>query len=254
MDKCDAIAQLNKLIKEGKSVLNTSYSSGDVLGGPWVESKLYSSWRTRVIMLLHEVLPEHQQTQLKRLEVKRNSLTSIAREWQAQLQGTLDAIKNGVIEFDGVDGGENDALIERILERFPNVVASINHRHAGRDGFVINDEYDVQDLLRSICKAYFDDVRDEEAVPSFAGKNSRCDLFLRKEDRFIEIKMTRNNLCDRKLGEELSVDISQYGGHPGCKRLFCFIYDPGRFVSNPIGLKHDLEKIIPNFVTVIITY
>ncbi|MBP3894216.1 MAG: hypothetical protein J6D34_09285 [Atopobiaceae bacterium] len=107
-------------------------------------------------------------------------------------------------------------------------------------------------MLRSICLAYFDDVRDEEAVPSFAGKNSRIDLFLKEEARFIEVKMTRDNLRDKKLGEELSIDIPQYKEHPGCERLFCFIYDPGRLVRNPTGLKRDLEKIIPGFVTVII--
>ena len=89
-------------------------------------------------------------------------------------------------------------------------------------------------------------------MPSFAGKNSRIDLFLKEEARFIEVKMTRDNLRDKKLGEELSIDIPQYKEHPGCERLFCFIYDPGRLVRNPTGLKRDLEKIIPGFATVII--
>jgi REase_DpnII-MboI len=32
----------------------------------------------------------------------------------------------------------------------------------------IKDEYDVQDLLHAILRAFFDDVRPEEFVPSYA--------------------------------------------------------------------------------------
>lgn len=252
MDRNIAIDQLNTLIEEGKAVLATSYFVDGVFGGPWVKSALYSPWQAKAAMVLHEVLPEHQQTMLKKLEEKDTNHTSTAEDWQGQLQGVLEAIANGVVKLDETNGADADAVIERMLDRFPDVVASINRRHAEREGFAINDEYDVQDLLRSICLAYFDDVRVEEAVPSFAGKNSRTDLFLKEEARFIEVKMTRDGLRDRKLGDELSVDIPQYNEHPGCERLFCFIYDPGRLVRNPTGLKRDLERIIPGFVSVII--
>ena len=54
--------------------------------------------------------------------------------------------------------------------------------------------------LKSICLAYFDDVREEE-VPGFAGKNSRTDFYLKDEARFIEVKMTRDGLRDKELGK-----------------------------------------------------
>ncbi len=252
MNKDDAVAKLESLIEEGKAVLDTSYFVNGVFGGPWVKSELYSPWQATAAMMLHEVLPEHQQTLLKKLEEEETNHTSTAEEWQGQLQGVREAIENGIINLDETNEDDVDAVIESMLNRFPDVVASINRRHNGRDGYAINDEYDVQDLLRSICLAYFDDVRDEEAVPSFAGKNSRIDLFLKDEARFIEVKMTRNGLRDKNLGDELSIDIPHYKGHPGCERLFCFIYDPDRRVRNPTGLKRDLEKIDPGFVTVII--
>lgn len=252
MDKNAAIMYLNKLIEEGKAVLATTYSSDMVYGGPWVKSELYSPWQTKAAMVLHEILPEHQQTLLRKLEKKDTNHTSTAKDWQGQLQGALEAIKNGVIKLDETNEDDVDEMIESILNRFPDVAASLNRRHAERDGFAINDEYDVQDLLKSICLAYFNDVRIEEAVPSFAGKNSRIDIFLKEEARFIEVKMTRDGLRDKKLGEELIIDIAQYREHPGCERLFCFIYDKDRFIRNPTGFKRDLEKIIPGFVTVII--
>lgn len=252
MNKDDAVAKLELLIKEGESVLATSHHIEGVIGAPYVKSELYNPWRAKVSIALHELLPESQQDAMKDLEKKANNHTGIARQWQGLLQGALEGIQQGFIVLEVSNSNVDDIVIEQILDRFPDVVASINHRHNGRDGFAINDEYDVQDLLRSICLAYFNDVRVEEAVPGFAGKNSRADIFLKDEACFIEVKMTRDGLRDKRLGEELSIDIPQYREHPGCKRLFCFIYDPRRLVRNPTGLKRDLEKIIPEFVTVVI--
>lgn len=252
MNKDDAVAKLEALIEEGESVLATSHHIEGVIGAPYVNSDLYSPWRAKASIALHELLPLTQQDAMKDLEKKANDHTGIARQWQGLLQGALEGIQQGFIVLEDADETTVDLVIERMLERFPDIVSSINRRHGGRNGFPINDEYDVQDLLRSLCVAYFDDVRDEEAVPSFAGKNSRIDLFLKDEDRFIEVKMTRDGLRDKKLGEELSIDIPQYKEHPGCEHLYCFIYDPGRLVRNPTGLKRDLERIDPGFVTVII--
>lgn len=252
MNKGIAVAQLNTLIAEGEVVLKTTHTLNGVIGGPWVNLELYTPWRAKAAMLLHEVLPEHQQTMMQNLEGYDSNLTSTADEWQGQLKGALDAIEQGIIVLEDDNEESCDNVVERLLDSFPDVVASINRRHAGRDGFVIKDEYDVQDLLRSTCIAYFDDVRDEEAVPSFAGKNSRIDIYLKDESRFIEVKMTRDNLRDKKLGEELSIDIPRYKEHPGCEHLFCFVYDPERLVRNPTGFKRDLERTEPGFVTVII--
>ena len=54
----------------------------------------------------------------------------------------------------------------------------------------INNEYDVQDLLRGILAGLFDDVRNEESTPSHAGLTSRTDPLLKNEQIIIETKMT----------------------------------------------------------------
>ena len=45
----------------------------------------------------------------------------------------------------------------------------MQRRYADRPPIVIADEYDVQDLIRTILVAMFDDVRPEEWTPSYAG-------------------------------------------------------------------------------------
>lgn len=252
MERHIALQQLKSLIEEGETVLATNHYIDGVIGGPFVNSDVYVPWRSKAAMLLREVLPDNQQKPINQLDEKNSNHTSLARQWQGQLKAASESIEQGIIILEDSSVETVDEVIERILESFPEVVDSINRRHNGRPGFVVEDEYDVQDLLKSVCIAFFDDVRDEEAVPSFAGKNSRVDLFLKDESRFIEVKMTRDGLKDKKLGEELSVDIPQYKEHPGCERLYCFVYDPGRFIKNPKGLARDLEKIDSGFVTVVI--
>ncbi len=253
MNKADVISQLDSLISEGEEILNTNHFIDGVIGGPYVNSDSYMPWRERASLLLHTVMPEHQIDALKKLEGKTSNHTSLAREWQSKLKAAKEAINGGLIALDDSEEKRpSDEVTARILNRFSNAAASLTRRHNGRGGLVVEDEYDVQDLLRSLFLAYFDDVRDEECVPSFAGKNSRVDLYLKDEKRFIEVKMTREGLKDKKLGEELSVDIPQYKSHPGCEKLYCFIYDPRRYIANASGLKHDLESIDPDFVEVII--
>ena len=130
--------------------------------------------------------------------------------------------------------------VELICNRFHEVYRQIQRRYNNRPA-LINDEYDVQDLFHSLLKLYFDDIRPEESNPSNSGSNSRSDFLLKSEKIQIEIKKTRQGLSDKKLGEELILDIQKYQIHPDCKTLICFVYDPDNFIRNPRGIERDLE-------------
>jgi REase_DpnII-MboI len=66
------------------------------------------------------------------------------------------------------------------------------------------------------------------------------DLLLKHEQIVIETKMTRDNLGQRKVAEELAIDKEFYRSHPDCRTLVCFVYDPGRHLENPTALETDL--------------
>ena len=117
---------------------------------------------------------------------------------------------------------------------------------------MINDEYDVQDLMKALLKLYFDDIRPEEWTPSYAGSSSRIDFLLKDDEIAIEIKKTRKNLTDKKIGEELIIDIVKYKQHPDCKTLICFIYDPEGNIGNPIGLENDLKQLSTEGMNIIV--
>jgi hypothetical protein len=106
----------------------------------------------------------------------------------------------------------------------------------------VSDEYDVQDLLHAILKLHFDDVRPEEWTPSYAGNASRIDFLLPRERTIIEVKMTRQNLGQKEVANELIVDVARYAKSPNVDNLVCLIYDPIRRCTNPAALEDDLAN------------
>lgn len=119
-----------------------------------------------------------------------------------------------------------------------------------RPTLAIEDEYDVQDLLHAILRLEFDDIRPEEWCPSYAGSSKRLDFLLKKEAIVIEVKKTRSGLGQKEVGEQLIIDIANYRKHPHCLHLFCLVWDDVRLISNPEGLRVDLEGSNDGFVSV----
>lgn len=110
----------------------------------------------------------------------------------------------------------------------------------------------MQDLLHALLKLYFDDVRGEESIPSYAGASSRTDFYIPEIKTFIEVKMTRPNLKDKDLRDQLIIDIQQYQKHPDCKKIYCFVFDPDTILRNPVAIKKDLEEKHQGLVKVFI--
>jgi hypothetical protein len=90
-------------------------------------------------------------------------------------------------------------------------------------------------------RAYFVDVRPEEAAPSCAGASSRLDFLLKEEKSVIEVKFAKKTLRDKQIGEQLFIDINRYQAHPDCNALYCLVYDPERSIRNPAGLERDIS-------------
>jgi REase_DpnII-MboI len=132
--------------------------------------------------------------------------------------------------------------IKILCNRFHLFARQLKFRHSSRNTIEINDEYDVQDLFHALLTLYFDDIRDEQWTPSYAGVASRVDFLLKQEQTVIELKKTREKLTNKEIGEQLIVDITRYKSHPDCKTLICFVYDPEKRIKNPRGIENDLSK------------
>lgn len=142
--------------------------------------------------------------------------------------------------------------IELICTKFHDVVRQLRNRYSNRSTIEIEDEYDVQDLFHALLKLYFEDIRSEEWMPSYAGRASRADFLLKNEQIVIEIKKTRNGLTNKEVGEQLIIDIAKYRTHPDCKTLICFVYDPEARIGNPVGIENDLNQLSTEALNVLV--
>lgn len=133
------------------------------------------------------------------------------------------------------------ARLLQLADSFHRVVLRLRDRRSGREPITMKDEYDVQYVFGALLETRFKDVRPEEWGPSHAGSASRADFLLKNESVLVEMKMTRDGLTDRKLGDELIIDIAHYKQH-NIKALLCFVYDPDNRLKNPSGIENDLSK------------
>lgn len=138
----------------------------------------------------------------------------------------------------------NHALVRllRICKQFPRVVTTLRERYGNREKFFEPaDEYDMQDLMRSLLRVDFDDVRPEDTAPRHAGRRPRIDFILAEANIALELKMPREGLSDKEVGDQLCEDIERYRSHPKCKTLVCAVYDPQERIANPRELESSLS-------------
>lgn len=136
--------------------------------------------------------------------------------------------------------GTVDEVVQIVIQGLRRAMHPLTYRRKGADTMHFANEYDVQDLLHALLRPWVVDVRAEEYTPSYAGKSTRMDFFLPAHDLVIETKCVRDRAHAKAVGDELVIDIAHYAAHPGCKKLWCVIYDPEHCITNPEGLK-DLE-------------
>ena len=119
-----------------------------------------------------------------------------------------------------------------VCQNLHRIAFNLKERQRERAPLLINDEYDVQYLLKGLLNIFFENVGTEEWTPSRSGSSSRMDFILKPERTVIETKITRNGLKIRELKEELTLDIHDYIEHYHCETLIFFIYDPIGIISN----------------------
>lgn len=173
----------------------------------------------------------HQYQSAYALHYAECQLYSVLRHQPPDLSGLLERY-----------GTTDLRLLLRGFARFERQLRS-DRRSRDRAGIDIADEYDVQDLLHSSLKLFYDDVRPEEPTPSTAGASTRVDFLLAEVRTVVEVKRSSPSHRDKQIGEELVQDIFRYRTHPACDRLFCLVYDGGSHLRNPAALERDLTGV-----------
>lgn len=138
------------------------------------------------------------------------------------------------------DGTDTIGRLRKICSAFHRVTRQLRQRRDERQTLEVEDERDVLDLLHTLLCIEYDNIEAEEWSPTYANGATRTDLWLKNEGVVIIAKKTKQGIGVKALTHQVSVDFEQYGAHPDCKLMFCFIYDPEGRIGHPKGLEADL--------------
>jgi DpnII restriction endonuclease len=133
-------------------------------------------------------------------------------------------------------------VVLELGDRFVYVQRALRHRYDSRATLLVKDEYDAQDLVRTLLRLFFEDVRPEEWTPTHAGAAARIDFVLPGFGLAVELKYGRPSLSAGKLGEELIIDTTRYASRADVQHLVCLVFDREGTIMNPRGIESDLER------------
>lgn len=252
MDQGQVLHELSELITYGKQkVLPTKWGIDGSIEPTRVNNSIYFGWYYKALSFIKIILPMDSEFIKKFSDLRKNSYTN-ATIAVSILESIVDYYNKGFLNIAIDSSIDADAELKTIFSRFHRVARQLRNRYDNRPTLDVKDEYDVQNLLHALLRLFFDDIRNEEWTPSYAGKSARMDFLLKNEKKVIEVKNTRKGLTDKELGDQLIIDVDRYKSHPDCDKLICFVYDPEGRIGNPEGLMTDLNKRHQGFVEVII--
>lgn len=248
ISKEKTIEELRQLLQERQEVRGSVHYTGNL---DLVDSSSYFAWRTKLLVFIRATkldIPDI----VTRIESLDKESYDNCEEIGKQIESLIYFLEQNIITISATENANWNSELENIFNKFHVIARQLRTRYNHRNTLEIQDEYDVQDLLHALLLLHFDDVRAEEWTPSNAGGCARVDFLLKDYQTFIEVKKTRQSMTEKELGEQLIVDCEKYRSHPDCKKLYCFVYDPERYLGNPIGIRNDLEKAHKGFIKVFI--
>jgi hypothetical protein len=134
-------------------------------------------------------------------------------------------------------------LVRKVCLRLHSVARQLRLRRDSRPTVEIEDDYDLQDLLRALLKMEFDEVGTDEWTPPYAGSLPRATLLLNREQIAIVAKKTRPGMTTKEIAEQVAADSAFYSARNKCTTLFCFVYDPEGRIGSPKRLETDLTSV-----------
>jgi len=127
------------------------------------------------------------------------------------------------------------AQLEHLLRRLPLIARQLRCGHTDRQLFRIEEERDLEDLVRALLPLHFDDIRPESRTPRYSA-NKRRDFVLAGQNIAITVKLVVPSFRDPEITRQLEEDTAYYARHTS-KTLMVFIYDPEGQLREPAALE-----------------
>jgi hypothetical protein len=112
------------------------------------------------------------------------------------------------------------------------MIRQLRTRSGTRPPFRVEDERDLEDLLRAVLPLHFDDIRPEGRSPTYA-QTTRTDFLLAPEETVILAKQAVAGLGEPEITAQLQEDIGYYVKRGKCAVVLCLIYDPEHLLVDP---------------------
>lgn len=131
-------------------------------------------------------------------------------------------------------------LVETICKRISHTAKILATRsRKGKSPYMITDEYDVQDLLQGVLRAYLKYSVQEDPLQKVAGiRSGRADISIDELGVIIEVKYVYSTEDQKRIFDDFSKDMLLYTAWPSLRTLIYLVY-------NSAGLKdpEGLEKL-----------
>jgi hypothetical protein len=115
------------------------------------------------------------------------------------------------------------------------MVAALRSRHGDRPAFSVRDEFDLEDLTRSVLPLFFDTIRPESRTPRYASA-TRTDLLLPDERLAIVLKWIGSAQA-AALADQWAEDLLYYEQR-GYGAVLGLVADPGASLPDAGVLEH----------------
>jgi hypothetical protein len=122
--------------------------------------------------------------------------------------------------------------LETLLRRLPQTVRQLRWRQTDRPPFRVEDERDLEDLVRALLPLCFDDVRPETRTPSYSPA-TRTDFVLPGPQLALTLKLMRPGLAMEPLSTQWDEDEAYYRQRGGVRVVVGFVYDPEGALASP---------------------
>lgn len=155
------------------------------------------------------------------------------------LDRRLNSALDAALVLDALAAAPASRLIRRsvletvltVIDAFTASATVLTQRYANRTAVEIHDEYDVQDLFRSLTLPFVPDLQPEDPAPKVAGKSSRLDFTSKAARLGFELKHVKGGASRDRIRSEILLDERTYQEHPYVDTVIVFIHDPNVIIA-----------------------
>lgn len=186
-----------------------------------IQSEKYRDWAPYHMFSYNQGIPQAEfdrQVQIAYREGARRTLTeidSLSGQLRLRLQhaGAETALTNNNIQ-----------LLLQLCKRLPVSAKALARRRKDKQPFEITDEYDVQDLLKAIIRAYFKYSVSEEPIGKLAGAASRADFAIEDLGVIVEVKFVHGPNEQDRIVKQFAEDQQAYAKWEHLEHFIYVVY------------------------------